>query len=65
MKKAILSILADCGKMPVGQLADALGYSMPTSSLRAAIKDLAEEQKIEYTEKNLRAPNPKIKLKVN
>ncbi len=65
MKKAILSILADCGKMSVGQLADALGYPMPTSSLRAAIKELAEEQNIEYTEKNMRAPNQKIKLKVN
>ena len=64
LRKEILSALADNGRMSIVQLASALGYSMPPSSLRKAINELIEQGQIEYTEKSKRDPNQKIRLSI-
>ena len=64
MKKAILSALAENGKMSISELATKLGYPMPPSSLRNAARILINEGRIENTEPSPRAPNQKLRIKV-
>lgn len=64
LRNDVLSLLADEGKLSVSELSSKLGYQMPPSSLRAVIKNLMAQGRIEYTESSKRAPNQKIRLRI-
>lgn len=64
LKKEILVHLADNGRMSIAQLSSTLGYAMPPSSLRKAVKELLDEGRIEYTSTSLRAPDQQLRLRI-
>ena len=64
LKKDILFHMADNGRMSIAQLSSTLGYAMPPSSLRKAVKELLDEGRIEYTSTSLRAPDQQLRLRI-
>lgn len=64
MASDIIKLLEEYGEMSIREIPDALGYSMPLSSLRSVIGIVVASKAIEYTQpSSMRSPTQAMRLR--
>ena len=64
IRLSILMLLKENGELSTSEIANAIGYAKVTDTLSKVIKEMIENQEIEYTDtQNLRSPNQTLRIK--